>query len=117
MITEKNLQEAIAYYNGKLDPSPQDAIMLAACYMLQDRMFPQEQTRSYSLPIAPPETQYGYSGAARDTVGEYGDSDFLLAVSEKNPAAAWEIIDGHMENLRAVNPRAYEGVMERLRRI
>lgn len=119
MITPKDLQEAIAYYNGKIEPNPQDAIILAACYILQDHMLPQErqEAQPYSFAIAPPETQYGYSSAAQETIGEYGNSDFLQAVSGKSAVEAWAIMDDLMDTLGVTNPRAYEGVMREIRKL
>lgn len=58
-----------------------------------------------------------YSEDAPEPLGRYGDSDFLQAVSGKDPAAAWGVMDKHMEALRVVNPRAYEGVMRRLNQL
>lgn len=116
MITEKNLQEAIAYYNGKLDPEPNDAVMLAACYMLRDRMFPQEQqqAQAYSLAPEPPEIQYRYSGVSSEAVGDYGDSDFLQAVRGKNPAEMWPVMDDLMDTLRLAKPRLYDRIMREI---
>ena len=50
-------------------------------------------------------------------IGLYGDSDFLHAVSGKDHAAAWSIMDELMEILRVVNPRAYESVLRKINRL
>ncbi len=42
----------------------------------------------------------------QESIGRYGDSNFLQTVAEKDPAA-WRVMDEHMETLRVVNPRAY----------
>lgn len=70
-------------------------------------------------PSAPQPQIAAYSEAApiHETLGRYGDSDFLQAVSGKDPAAAWGVMDKHMEALRVVNPRAHEGVMRRLNQL
>lgn len=119
MITPKDLQEAIAYYSGKVDPKPNDAVMLAACYTLQDHLFPEAKPEpaAYSIAPEPPETNYSYSGADMEAVGEYGDSDFLLAVSGKDPAAAWAIMDDLMDTLRVSYKRVYDRVMREIREI
>ena len=51
------------------------------------------------------------------TVGEYGDSDFLLAVSGKDPAKAWAIVDELMDTLAMVNSKVYNSVMQKIKRI
>lgn len=87
-------------------------ILMASLLRCRDEMLgvsPEPQIAAYSQ-AAPPVP-------VSATLDIYGDSDFLRTVSGKDPADAWAVMDGHMENLRAVNPRAYEGVMERLRRI
>lgn len=52
-----------------------------------------------------------------ETLEQYGDSDFLLAVSGKDPAAAWKVMDELMDTLQVVNRRAYDGVMRKLDRL
>ena len=119
MITPKDLQEAIAYYSGKVDPKPNDALMLAACYTLQDHLLPETkpEAAAYSIASEPPEINYSYSGANMEAVGEYGDSDFLMAVSSKNPAAVWAIMDDLMDTLRVSYKRVYDRVLREIREI
>lgn len=52
-----------------------------------------------------------------ETLGQYGDSDFLRAVEGKDPAEAWAVMDELMETLQAVNQRVYDSVMRKLRRL
>lgn len=49
-----------------------------------------------------------------ETVGDYGDSDFLRTVAACSPAKAWSIMDELMSTLQVVNPRAYNSVMRKL---
>lgn len=49
-----------------------------------------------------------------ETVGYYGDSDFLQAVASCSPAKAWSIMDELLSTLQVVNPRAYNSVMRKL---
>lgn len=94
MIDEKQIQEAIAYYGGKPDPKREDAIALAACYILQDHIAPAQ-------PAGDPDRLTGYSyapppvdAAAPEVVGDYGESDFLLACAawtRRKRGASWMI--------------------------
>lgn len=52
-----------------------------------------------------------------ETLGQYGDSDFLQAVAGKNSAATLAIIDELMETLQVVNPRAYGSVLRKINRL
>lgn len=117
MIDEKQIQEAIAYCQGKVDPNRSDAILLAACYILQDHMYQADTANAntgYSFAPPPAETKLTYS-AEPETVGDYGDSDFLQAVRGMDAAGAWAVMDELMTTLLAVNPRLYNGVMRRIR--
>ena len=62
----------------------------------------------YSAAPAPVKTY------ASETVGSYGDSDFLQAVSNMAPARAWEVMDELMDSLKIVNERVYNSVMRKL---
>ena len=62
----------------------------------------------YSASPAPVKTY------ASETVGRYGDSDFLQAVSGMAPARAWEGMDELMDSLKIVNERVYNSVMRKL---
>lgn len=121
MIDDRQIQEAIAYYSGKLDPNRSDAVALAACYILQDHIAPGTENRSapgYST--APPPAVERAENYADDlsgslAVGDYGSSDFLQAIYGKRPEDVWAVMDELMETLAAVNPRVYDGVMRQIR--
>lgn len=55
--------------------------------------------------------------SAPELLGLYGDSEFLSAVAGKDPAAAWAVMDEHMDALRMMNPRVYQGVLRKLRNL
>lgn len=123
MITEKDLQEAIAECQGQRNPNANTAIKLAAFLTIQREMFggAEPVSASYKLPAysyaAPPDTpetnliQSGESPA----VGDYGDSDFLRSVAGKNPATMWAVMDELMDTLKMVNERVYNSVMRKIR--
>ena len=64
-----------------------------------------------------------YSGASAPvtaepaTVGEYGDSEFLLAVAGKDPAKVWAVVDELMDTLAMVNSKVYNSVMRKIKGI
>ena len=117
MITEQALNEAIAEVQGKRDPNRSDCMMLAAFYIIQDRLYPSERNDSpggYSY-SAPPETAETMELSEReDTVGEYGESDFFRAIAGKEQEHCWRVMDDLMNTLWAINPRLYAGVMREL---
>lgn len=117
MITEQDLQEAIAECQGVRNPNASTAIKLAAFLTIQKEMFGQKDPPTYSYAPAPEiaGNTLRYSGAEPDAVGEYGDSDFLQAVRGKDPAAMWAVMDELMDTMKIVNERVYNGVMRKIR--
>ena len=110
MITQQDLQEAIAECQGQRNPTANTAIKLAAFLTIQKELFGQASDAGYSYAAEPPETPTRYSG----TIGDYGDSDFLRAIRGKDPAAMWAIMDDLMDTLKMVNDRVYNGVMRKI---
>ena len=113
MITEQDLQEAIAECQGVRNPNANTAIKLAAFLTIQRELFGDQVASGASFAPAPPENIIRYSGA--ESVGEYGESDFLQAVKGKDPAAVWAIMDELMDTLKMVNERVYNSFMRKIR--
>lgn len=111
MITEKDLQEAIAECNGVRNPNANTCIKLAAYYIIQEHLFGAADRESPG--------GYSFSPAAElppaETVVVSGESDFAQAVTGMDPAEAWAVMDELMDTLRIVNPGLYRGVLRKLR--
>lgn len=76
--------------------------------------------RNEMLGLSAPQPQAAYSEPGRpasETLGQYGDSDFLMVISGKDQAAAWKVMDELMDTLQVVNRRTYDGVMRKLDRL
>lgn len=107
MITQHALTEAIAYYKGKVDPTPSDAIVLAACYTIQDHL---NEMPSYSMASAPTP-----SISAESTIEYNSGTEFARAINGKDPAKVWGIIDELMDGtLKVINPKLYNGVLRQV---
>lgn len=76
---------------------------LAALYTVRDHLSGSEASTVY---------EQGYSAAAEPIASA---SDFLRAVSAKDQAAAWAIMDELMDTLKVVNSKVYESVMRKIR--
>ena len=104
MITEKDLQEAIAECEGQRNPNANTCIKLAAFYTIKREMFgssPEE-----ALPV------YGYSRG----VSEYDSgTEFSDAVMGKDLQEIFPVIDELLESLRLVMPRLYESFITKIR--
>ena len=105
MITEHDLQEAIAECQGVRHPDASTCIKLAAFYTIQQHMFGKEE----------PIPDYSYSSQKGPyIIDSNGESDFLQAVNGMDTNKFLEIINELMDTLRVINPRLYAGVMRKI---
>ena len=110
MITEQDLQAAIAECEGARNPNANTCIKLAAFYIIREHMF-EGSNRSisgYSFAQAP-------DNPTVDKAVDYsGESEFSQAIYGMNENDAWSIMDELMSTLQVVNPKLYDGVMRRI---
>lgn len=114
MITEKDLQEAIAECEGQRNPTANTCIKLAAFYTIKQHLFPDPDPDSpasfpqvYSYASAPP--------AGTNHVSYNGGSEFAQAVQALPEDLAWEIMDELMSTLEVLNPKLYSSTMRKIR--
>ena len=109
MITEQDLQEAIAECQGQRNPNANTCIKLAAFYTIRENMFPERG----------PVPQAGYSHAAApepDRIAYESGTEFGRLVHGMDPSELWPLVDELVsEALATVNPRLYDAFMRRLR--
>lgn len=102
----KEIEWAIAELEKEESSFPVYA-KLANLYTVRDKMM----GRSAQQPQV---SAYSEAAPIPETIGRYGDSDFLKAVEGKNPERVWTIIDDFMDSLQVVNRRAYDNLVRRL---
>lgn len=108
MITRQDLEEAIAECQGQRNPTANTCLKLAAFYTIRKELFGEEkevERPMYSL-APPPESA--------ETVGMYGDSEFLEAIDGKPMSGVMLIMDELMESMRILQPRIYDSVMRKV---
>lgn len=105
MITEKDLQEAIAECKAVENPNANTCIKLAAFLTLKKELYGDDY-----LP------QYSYDNGPEEYVEYYSDTDFGKAIEGKNAMDSWAIMDEMMSVLQILNPRLYAGVMRKIKR-
>lgn len=111
MLDEAEIRKEIARLEYEESSYPNYA-KLANLYVIRDKMQGAENARDKFVGY--------YSGAPAPvtakpaTVGEYGDSEFLLAVAGKDPAKAWTVVDELMDTLSLVNRKVYDSVMRKI---
>lgn len=109
MITEKDLQEAIAECKGKRNPDSSTCIKLAAFLTIKDYLYPQYEE---------PYPQYSYAAEpepVETTVNYNSDTEFFQLANGMEYDKVWKIIAELMETLQVINPRLYAGVIKKLK--
>ena len=106
MITEYDLQEAIAECEGQINPNANTCLKLASFYIIKDHMYPEDQeTPAYSF-SAPP------SDVVEQSITYSSDTEFAREINGKDPNTMWSVMDELMSTLQMLNPRLYNGVMD-----
>lgn len=109
MITESDLQEAIAECLGQRSPNASTCIKLAAFYTIRDQLYGQKPEEA-----GPPLPAYSFAAAPEEKIKKYGNSPFLQAVEGENPDDIFPILDEIFTALMAVNPRLYDAALRKL---
>ena len=119
MITRRDVEEEIRRIESGL-PTMQACERLAVLYFVRDhigtsgspavRSAPEYSARA--MPDLP--TSHAMAPESADTLGRYGDSDFLVAVDGRNPADVMAIMDELMTVILAIQPQLYHSVMRKI---
>ena len=114
MITERDLEQAIAECQGERNPNANTCIKLAAFYTIKNEMF------GNSEPVGNVDRlpEYSYAAAPAEpvetTIDYYSDTDFSRVIDGRNPNDIWPVMDELMSTLQVLQPRLYDGVMRKL---
>lgn len=113
MITEHDLQEAIAECEGQRNPKADTCIKLASFYTIRDHLFPPTEGNGCADAQG---TAYSYAlGRGDDDVVSYeSDTEFGRLIAGRSQMEVWAVIDELMTALQVVNPRLYAGVIRKL---
>ena len=112
MITEQDLQAAIAECHGQRNPNANTCIKLAAFYTIKRELFGEDkdagQLPGYSFLPEPAST-------AEPLIRIDSDSEFAREIDGRRQEEVWPVLDEMMDTLQIVLPRLYNAVMDRLR--
>ena len=112
MITEHDLQEAIAECEGQRNPTSNTCMKLAAFYTIRDQLYPDK--RSQEAQIEPVMYSRAAGPMPEGKVEYRGDTEFGQAISGMDMGTLIPIMDELMSTLQVVSPRIYAGVMRKL---
>ena len=109
MITEKDLQEAIAECQGTRNPNANTCMMLAAFYTIKDHLFPEEgqDDPQYSYDTEP-------STVGAETVNYFSETEFGRAVNGKDVEDIMTLMDEVMSVVQVINPKLYNSILDRI---
>ena len=102
MFSKKELLEAIEELEASCS-TYQNAEKLATFYSLYDHLYVEKEPMSR------------IESVREVTIDRYGDSEFLEAITDKNPEDIWMVMDELMSTLQALNPRLYQATMDRIK--
>ena len=109
MITEKDLQEAIAECQGQPNPSSSTCIKLAAFLTIQEHMYGKKDQDNTSFePVR-------YSDSNGPNVIEYdSDTEFGSLINGRKTEDILPLIDELMDTIHVLNPRLYASVIRKI---
>ncbi len=106
MITEHDLNTAIAECQGKRNPDASTCIKLAAFLAIKREMYGDKPVQ---------ESAYSYASApSRNLIEIDSGSDFANAIDGKEPSTVFPILDELMSTLKVIQPKLYNAVMIKL---
>lgn len=113
MITEQDLQAAIAECKGKRNPDSSTCIKLAAFLIIQEHLYgkPPESDTAPALPAysyaAPPEQV--------ETIIDYqSDTEFSAVIDGRRAGDVWPVMEELMEVLRRTNKPLYNATIRKI---
>lgn len=112
MITEQDLQAAIAECEGTRSPNANTCLKLAAFYTIKDKLYPQQEENHFA-----DTGNMMYSGAAEpETVKPMleSDTEFARVAEGISMDRLLVVMDELMTTIQVLQPRLYDGVMRKL---
>ena len=119
MITEYEIDAAIAECCGKRNPDANTVRTLAALYTIKEHLYPAEQfgnsgqqeraenaLSNYSFASAPDQKPY--------TISLDSDTDFARVIEGRDPEEIMPLMDEAMSLLASVYPACYDAIMRKL---
>lgn len=103
MISEHDLNEAIAKCQGTINPTSNTCLKLASYLVIKDHMYNKQEM----LPMIE-------SSIIEDTIQLSSGSEFAETVNGKKITDVIPVIDELMVTLQIVNPRLYNSVINKL---
>lgn len=105
LITEFDLDKAIAECQGVPNPNAKTCMLLASFLTIKKEMFGKDEQERQPV-------QYSFDNAPDDDI--IVDTDFKQMLSEKPINDVFDIIEDLMNTLELLSPKLHNSIMERL---
>ena len=112
MITENDLQEAIAECQGKRNPDAKTCMMLAAFLTIKREMYPDHSADPGRM--VEPAPAYSFAPPPDGLIDYKSGSAFAARIDGRQAAEIWPIFEELVEAVHLVNPRLYRSFMDKL---
>lgn len=109
MITEQDLQEAIAECLGQRDPNANTCIKLAAFYIIRKEMFGNPDPVQF-----PVYSRFSPTEESETHVTYYSDTEFSQIVNGMESTRAWKLVDDLVSTLAVLHPRLYNSFIKEM---
>ena len=118
LITEKDLQEAIAECQGQRNPNASTCIKLAAFLTIQKELFGKSEQFEKIEKSEPIKTYSFDSADNKEKIVDFPvDTEFGKLIDGKIAADAWDVMQELMDALKITNPKLYNFVLRKLEQI
>lgn len=117
MITEQDLQAAIAECQGERNPNANTCIKLAAFYTIQHELFGKNEQLE-PVPKRNELPEYSYATPPDQKPYEISldsDTEFARVIEGRDPEEIMPLMDEAMSLLQVVYPKCYDAIMNKLR--
>ena len=108
MITERDLDEAIAKCQGESNPTNSTCMKLAAFLTIKDYLYPRYEE---------PYPQYSYSAEPEQvetTVNYNSDAEFFQLANGMEYDKVWKLVDELVEAVKILHPRMYTTFIDKV---
>lgn len=106
MLTERDLLETIEECRAMRKPTASACQLMAACYTILDHLLPESSRPANPAPVQ----MYSMAPEPIDT----GGSEFVQAARKAGISRLLDVLDEHMDCVRALYPKEYAAIMRRL---
>ena len=118
MITEKDLQEAIAECQGQRNPNANTCIKLAAFLTIQKELFGKSEQFETVEKSEPIKTYSFESADNKEKIVDYPiDTEFGKLIDGQIAADVWDVMQELMDALKIMNPKLYSFAIRKLEQI